>query len=59
MYVDDYDHDVCPSYLSGLNAQVKKYVERKYPDLHFHVDTACDMQRAALKMIFDHAYKGK
>ena len=57
--VDDYGQDLCPSYLSGLNAQVKKYGERNYPDFHCRVDTACDVQWAALKVIFDHAYKGE
>jgi hypothetical protein len=32
--VDHYDHDLCPPYPSGLNAKVKKYVERKYPNFH-------------------------
>ena len=56
--VDDYGQDLCPVYLAALNAQVKKYVERNYPNFHCRVDTACNVQRVVLKVIFDHAYKG-
>ena len=58
MNVDDYGQDLCSAYLAGLNDQVKKYGERKYPDFHRRVDTAYDVQRAAPKAIFDHAYRG-
>ena len=46
-------------YLSGSNDQVKKYVERNCPNFHQRVDTARDVQRAVLRVIFDHAYKGE
>jgi hypothetical protein len=57
MNLDAYGQDLCPVYLAGLNNQVKKYAERNYPDFHCRVDTTCDVQRATLKVIFDHAYK--
>ena len=57
--VDDYGQDLCSAYLAVLNIQVKRYVERKYSNFHRRVDTAYDVQCAALKVIFDHTYKGK
>ena len=57
--MNDYGQDVCPVYLAALNAQVKKYVEKNYPDFYLRADTACNVQLAALKVIFEHAYKGE
>ena len=57
--MDEYGQDLCQSYVSGVNNQVKTYVKRKYPNFHRHVDTACNVQRVTLKVIVDHAYKGK
>ena len=34
-------------------------MERNYPDFHCRVNTTCDVQRAALKVIFGHVYKGE
>ena len=55
--MEDYGQDLCPPYISGFIEEISAYTERVYPQYHQRVPTAASDQRAALRIIYGHAFK--